>query len=655
MIKTPRWAIASIRARLTLAALVPLVVILLLVSLAAFSLINAWVLGETQKKVHNDLNSAREILQHERDRIANIARFTSHSPGLVEAMETGDFLRLGEELDAIRRREQLDILNITDPQGRILLRSAPDAEQQPGPLLPFVPEVITGGTFTGNLVLPSEQMLLEGRELAEKTRISVNSENAQETRGMFLTGASVLQGRDGRVLGCLYGAELLNGNLPLVDRIQALIYGKEHYENTAIGSATIFLDDLRIATTVRLRSGERALGTRVSPQVAESVLRRGMSWLARARVVDDWYLTAYEPLLDQGGNPIGALYVGMLEKPFTTLKSRAAWILAGLLALGSALGWVLARLAAQHISRPILELTVSADRIAAGDRSIELPLNTVGEIGQLTRAFNHMTRSLREQDEQLHRLNQGLELEVEQRTEELRAKSFELIQAREELLRNEKLAAIGALAAGVAHEINNPAAIIRGNVEILLMELQTQDAGREETQEILRQTERISRITQDMLSLAREQKFVPEPVQVNRIIEEVLAQVRHHEPMQQVRVNLELDENLPSVIGDSERLRQVLTNILVNALQSMKGKGILQVRSHTQDNYAELYFADTGPGIAPEHLERIFNPFFTTKKRGTGLGLSVSQSILQSMGGTIEARSEPGEGASFCIRLPLVT
>ncbi len=654
----PKTGVFSIRWKMTLAALAPLAAILLLVAFAAFYLINAWIVGETQQRVRNDLNAAHEVLGHERQRVQDVVRFTAHSSALAEDLAAGRIDRAAAELQSIMRREKLDILTLTDTEGRVLLRAANPSAKTGGPLqLPFLRKVLAGEEYSGTLLLDPEEVRAEGEQLANRVKIYLRppfpaERPAVEARGMLLAGASPVKADDGPTLGGLYGGVLLNGNLALVDRIKEIVYGDQTFEGTEVGSATIFLEDLRVATTIRLSEGSRAMGTRVSAEVADAVLGRGETWLARARVVDQWYLTAYEPILDQGGQAIGALYVGLLEKPFTALKHRAALGLLGLLVLGCGLGFLVARLVSSRVSRPILELESAAERIARGERDVTLPAAGRDEVGHLVDTFSRMTGNLQQRDEQLRELNRQLEEKVQQRTAQLEEKSLQLIQAQEELLRSEKLAAIGSLAAGVAHEINNPAAIIRGNVEILLMDIPAGADGREEAEEILKQTERISLITRNMLAFAREQAIHPEQVRINAILEEILDQVGHQAPLDEVQVEKHLGE-VPPIVGDSERLRQVFTNILVNALQAMEGRGTLRVATATNGSSVEIAISDTGPGIPAEIREKIFNPFFTTKKIGTGLGLSVSYGIIKALGGVIEIESIEGEGSTFRVRLPV--
>lgn len=253
---------------------------------------------------------------------------------------------------------------------------------------------------------------------------------------------------------------------------------------------------------------------------------------------------------------------------------------------------------------------------------------------------------------ELDELNRNLEAKVAERTAMLEAKHRELLQAQEELVRKEQLAALGSLAAGVAHEINNPTAIIRGNGEILLRKLPADAPCREEAEEILQSTERISRITQNLLIFAREERIQSEKLNINQLLLEILAQAPHLAPMAKVTVIEELDDSLPHLAADRLKLRQVFTNLILNALQAMEGVGMLTVVTRSIDSGVEVQVQDTGPGIPAEICSKIFNPFFTTRAMGTGLGLSVSYGIVQALGGEIEVESTPGAGAMFRVWLP---
>jgi signal transduction histidine kinase len=263
-----------------------------------------------------------------------------------------------------------------------------------------------------------------------------------------------------------------------------------------------------------------------------------------------------------------------------------------------------------------------------------------------------ITRMARQSYAELDALNHSLEEKVAERTALLEAKNQELLRTQEELVRQEQLAAVGSLAAGVAHEINNPAAIIRGNGEILRRRLAAGDTGAEEIGEILKQTERISRITQSLLVFARREALQQKEVPIQHLLDDILAQAPHQVPLGRIAVVRRFADDLPPLSGDREKLRQVFTNLVLNALQAMDGAGTLTVTTRRQGAMIEVGVGDTGPGIPPQVRARIFNPFYTTKSSGTGLGLSVSYGIVQALGGSIEVESVAGEGSVFTVSLP---
>lgn len=646
----------SIRAKLTLAALAPLALAMTVVSFLGFYLINAWIVGEAQKKVRSDLESARAVYSHNKVILGETLYFAAHSAGLAEALIRGDMGTIERRLEDIMAARGFDILTLTDATGAALVRAGnPGHELGASQPSAFVETALAGQVFSGTVVLDAHRMALENPRAAERAGFPLLpvGTGANEDRGMFLLGAQPLKDADGRVLGSLYGGILLNRNFDLVDAIKRTVYGDEASGDTSLGSATLFLDDVRIATTVRLPNGERALGTRISEVVARAVLGEKRIWLDRAQVLDDWYLTAYEPILDSQGQAIGALYVGMLEAPYNVLRRQAAATLGLVLLVSSALGYLLARQGSKKLSQPILELEQMAQRVAQGERNAPLPIRYADEVGRLTEAFNQMTAALNEREEQLRQFNRELEHKVVERTRLLEEKNLELLRTQEQLARNEKLAAIGALAAGVAHEINNPTAIIRGNTELLLMELPPQAAGREEAEEVKKQTERIARITDNLLAFARRQAPHEESVDINTLLEEILAQLPHQIIMHGISVKRNYAAELPTLCADGGQLRQVFTNLMVNAVEAMQADGILLLVTDLRDGQLVVDITDTGPGISEQVREKLFNPFFTTKRRGSGLGLSVSYGIVERHGGTIAVQSEPGHGATFRVCLPI--
>jgi signal transduction histidine kinase/DNA-binding response OmpR family regulator len=241
------------------------------------------------------------------------------------------------------------------------------------------------------------------------------------------------------------------------------------------------------------------------------------------------------------------------------------------------------------------------------------------------------------------RLHEG----VKQQMEELKSTQAQLVQSA-------KLAAIGELAANVAHEINNPLTTVLGFASYLGEKVAPEDPMREELKLIQEEAGRARDIVRDLLDFSRQHDFSPEPADLNNVLERTLAMVKRQRGLKHVTVNEQYSRDLPLVEVDVSRIKQVFLNIINNALYAMADTGTLTIRTDSADGLVQVDFVDTGSGIAPEHLDRIFDPFFTTKPEvsGTGLGLSVSLGIVQSHGGTIDVRSAPGQGATFSVKLP---
>ena len=233
----------------------------------------------------------------------------------------------------------------------------------------------------------------------------------------------------------------------------------------------------------------------------------------------------------------------------------------------------------------------------------------------------------------------------------------QLQRQREVLYQNEKLAALGTMAAGIAHEMNNPLGIITTRIEVMLLDAEQQQLPPqvlEDLQVLHRASQRVARIAASLRSFARHAPGDRVPLDLNAVVDESLQLMQKPLAADNVQIVTSLDRTLPPILGDASTLHQVLMNLLTNAREAMPTGG--QVRLETgpaeRPSWVRLLVADTGPGIPAEEITKIFDPFFTTKRTGTGLGLSVSYGIIQEHGGTVDVQSRPGEGTTFIINLP---
>jgi two-component system NtrC family sensor kinase len=229
------------------------------------------------------------------------------------------------------------------------------------------------------------------------------------------------------------------------------------------------------------------------------------------------------------------------------------------------------------------------------------------------------------------------------------------VRLEDQMVQTEKLTSLGLLAAGVAHEVNTPLAVISNYIQMLAKQIPADDPRQRTIERIVKQTFRASEIVNNLLNFSRTGGAEPVEVDLNSVLEETLILVQH--PFKTARVNVvkSYTEKLPPVLGSTTRLQQVFLNLFMNARDAMPGGGMLEVRTGAHNGSVEIEVTDTGAGIPPEHLHRIFDPFFTTKPsgRGTGLGLSVSYGIIKEHAGKVDVRSTPGKGTSFRLEFPV--
>ena len=234
----------------------------------------------------------------------------------------------------------------------------------------------------------------------------------------------------------------------------------------------------------------------------------------------------------------------------------------------------------------------------------------------------------------------------------------DLEQTHNMLMQSEKMAGLGRLAAGVAHEINNPMSGIMLYANLVMEEIGDNHQIGEDLQTIIHEAERCKVIVADLLEFSHQTSYEMEPIDINEVLQKTLGILKNQPLYHNISVQLNLADSLSPILGNTIRLNQVVMNLLVNAAQAMEGNGTIQITSRSRANKGvnEILIKDSGPGIAADLLEKIFEPFFTTKTtgEGTGLGLSVSYAIVKEHKGTIRAISSADEGTTFTLRFPAV-
>ena len=621
-------------------------------------LVRNTIISQAQAKVMHDLDAAWMVFNEKLHDVRDIVYFTTDRESIRDALMDGRLDILQSYLSRVRESSKLDILNLTDGSGRVIVRTrnpevVGDDQSEDG----IVGQVLSKKSVVAfPQIITKEDLLKEGTDLAERAYIEFietpkaapRQQRREEDGLMIKAGSSIVDERN-QVIGVLYGGILLNRSFEIVDRVKEIIYKEEKYKGREIGTATIFQHDLRISTNVRNEDGERAIGTRVSREVNQAVLMDGRSWIDRAFVVNDWYITAYEPIRNINKEIIGILYVGVLERPYIDTTNRVMCTFIIIAALCVVLLLILLYLSTSRIVKPLQKMVTATQGIAKGDLSHFIEVTSQDEIGLLAESFNRMTRNLETANEKLIEWGKTLEKKVEERTEEIKKMQASLIQS-------EKLASLGKLAAGIAHEINNPLGGILIYSSLLLEDANKEDAEYENLEKIVKETTRCKKIVKGLLEFARPKDPEMTETNVNDTVDNALGLLKSQAIFQNIEIRKHYS-TLSNIIADRSQLQQVFINIILNAVDAMEGSGVLTLRTYPSesDGFINVSIGDTGHGIREEDKSKLFEPFFSTKEEGigTGLGLSISYSIIQKHHGTIEVQSELGKGATFTVRLPL--
>ncbi len=657
-----RFQRLAIRNKLLLMVLAPLLVVLPLlggVLLWGNSAFDRLLIT----KIRSDLAVANGYFEQVLGEVGASATAAADSRALHDAVVRGEAAEVVQQLRRFKAREGLDFINLRSADGQL---QATDHGLVPAALSPPLPRARPrNGRAAGSVEVLDLATLAQLAPALQSqvpvpivpTRNAAPSARTREDRAMVVLASAPLRDAHGTLLGQVQAGVLLNRNLPFIDHINQIVYPEGSLPYGSRGTATLFLDDVRISTNVRLFGSEaggginRAIGTRVSQAVREQVLGAGHTWLDRAFVVNEWYVSGYLPIANHAGERVGMLYVGFTEQPFTALKVGVMASIGALFLVVMVGAAALSLRWARGIFGPLERMAGTMQQVEAG--ALDARVGTLAnrdEIGDLAGHLDQLLDTIAENTHALQRWNAELDTKVAERTEALE-------NAQQQLVRSEKLAAVGQLTASIAHEVNNPIAVIQGNLD-LVRELLGSDAARVhgELRLVDEQIERMRLIVTRLLQFARPNEFAGyiEAVDVAAALDDSLLLVGHLLAKTQITVQRRFGaQRRPSI--NRHELQQVIVNLLVNATQAMPGGGTLALTTRdTNDGDAvEIEVADSGPGLGAALIAELFKPFVTRKKDGTGLGLWISRSIVERYGGEIAAadRGDGASGAVFTVRL----
>ena len=608
---------SSLRTRILLSFLLVIVALGTLSGFFGYHVIKCNVVKRAQNQVKNDLKSARTVYDEEISRMGKSFSLVSviDNPALIKS-------QLG-----------LDYLFVAERNDRSSIKSS------------IVRRAFMGNGNGGTRVADSAELQAMGDDIFRCARMEIHSTpKAYPTRKTVLTSALVMEyaqpffGKDGTVARVMYGGKIVNRYFGLIDRIHDQVYESRLYHSKPVGTVTIFMDDVRIATNVLDNNGDRAIGTRVSAQVYDNVLTKGNPWLDRAFVVTDWYLTAYEPIRDVDGTIAGIFYVGILEQPFTDMiRSTLMWYLI-IIGIAALFAGALAFFLAGGIARPLTRIVAATETIAAGDLTHRVSADSkIREVNSLARSFNLMAGKLHERDLSLREKNEELAV--------LNARYLDLVGM-------------------VSHELKgilsstmlNACTVRDGHLGDISA------AQKKALDSVVRNLDYFDHTVKNFLNLSRVEK-------------QEMTLSRTHVPFKEDIVDVSVDAYLrqahekeiciencvpPSyhVNVDASLMLMVTNNLIGNAIKYGHPRGSVCIRLSHSETGAVVEVFNTGRPLTCEETQKLFKRFSrleaspeTKKTRGTGLGLFLSRETVERHGGVLWC--EPREdGNAFIFTIP---
>lgn len=614
------------------------------IAAASMNYVNTNTIREAEDRVKIYTRAAWEIHN------GKVTRIQSALEVLAQAQLIEDLIRdpgneqlltaVREELEAIRREQKMDILNLLAPDGTVILRTRfPYNKGDSLSSDPIVKQVIlTQESSAGNIIFSPGRLDVEGIGLLEWC-LTLD----REPRGM-LSGAAVPVVEGGRLIGIIQMGSLLNGAVEEVDRIRDAVFENEYYKGKPVGTATIFMGDLRISTNVQDNQGRRAVGTRVSREVAEHVLEKGLSWTGRAFVVDTWYLSQYDPIKNPDGNVIGMLYVGELEQKYLDMRTRAVVLNLSVIFVGLVLAFVLSFFIIRDILGPIQKLSDATKRLSSGDLTYRVEAKGKDEVGDLSASFNYMAEQLEGQRQEIERRQQ----ELEDLSNELRAINRNYIE----------------MLGFVSHELKNPLTSAMMSLHTVMDGYlgEISPAQRKSLESVALSLDYFQDMIKNYLDLSRLEKGELEvnKRQISLYTQVVTPVLKGLERELQER-QMVLENRIPEYLtlnADGNLLRIVYDNLLSNAIKYGREGGAVVLDARENDGQVTLGVRNDSEGIPPEKMPLLFKKFSRldspeyASKKGTGLGLYICKEIVEKQGGEIWVDSEMRKWVKFSFTLP---
>ncbi|WP_048057902.1 cache domain-containing protein [Methanothermococcus okinawensis] len=631
--------------KLTIYSIVVALIPILILGIVSINTITKTMDEQAQEKINSDLSTAEGFMEDQNDKLSTVCKYASNSKDTINALKNDNISKLKEIALLTKKSGNADFTTIFNSKGQVVVRSNSNISNDTE-LLPLVKKALNGKSISSIELLNED--IIKKENLENKTRIEIIESKNYKSSGNLITNNSVknksvekalalvsinpIKDENGHIIGALIVSKVLNKDNYLVDKI------KRDTKDTA----TIFLDGLRISTNVK-EDNKRAIGTFVSEEVYNKVIKKGETYYGKAFVVNNWYITAYTPIKNSDGKIIGMLYVGMPEKPFIALQNSIKNSIFGVGILGLLIALMVSFVINDKITKPLKELKKGARTIGKGNYNFRVNVNTNDEFGELAKAFNKMADEIRKSNEKLKKQAEELE------------KSYNELKELDKLKSD--------IVAIVSHELRTPLTSIKGYVELVLDG--TMGAITESQKKCLeianKNIDRLKRLIDNMLDLSKiehgELEMHMEEINLKELVENVVDTLKPLADEKNINIIYKINDIIMK--GDKDRITQVLTNLIENAIKFSPVNGKVEIQALKEGNSVHIKIIDNGPGIPKKDLDRIFDRFYQVDspekriKGGSGLGLAVCKSIIETHGGTIWVESKLGSGSVFHIIIPI--
>ncbi len=589
---------------------------------------SAWDIYNQKRLV---LYSKLEVLMKDKDLLNLFKNKFSHEQVIL----------IRNKFEVMRKKLNIDILTMINLEGRVIFRTRPpynagDILLSDDPMVRYVYE--NGKCNKKDMILSRNRLMLEGDGLLEYCL-----ENGGKDKGMLM-GVHLPVFEDDVLLGYLQSGILLNGSTDIVDKIRDTIFYKTEYNGKPLGTATIFMGNTRISTNVIHGNNQRAIGTEVSEEVRKYVLNNGKSWIGKAMVLNNSYLSRYDPVRDSLGNIIGMLYVGELEEKYTDMKDNMVSTVMRPIFAGLTITLFIFFFLTKRILKPVKELSDATEEIGGAKFTIRVPVESGDELGKLSRSFNEMSEQLEERE----KLINSHQKELKKINRELNITNKNYME----------------ILGFVSHELKNRLASTNMRIYSLKNEYfgKLNDEQMKNVEMVSKSIGYFNEIIKNYLDLSRHEKgelsvkradFNLSTDILNTVVED------HENDMKERKIRLEnrIEKNL-ILNADMNLLRIVFDNLISNAIKYGKEQGKIILSSDKGKKGWTFSVHNDGNGIPEGKMKQLFKKFSRIEssasegKKGTGLGLFICKDIIENHGGNIWAESKEGEWARFYFSIP---